>query len=179
MFKLYKMKQFLIFLLLSTTCLLKAQQFEIADFPVTYSHQGFGTYYLTEGNYFFSDVGYTGYFSHEVYDRVNVNVGVSASVLSDGYDIHGYFPLLIGVNYGKNGYNYAVPDDGMRAGFFGNLYVGPYKVFTAAGASTTTVSLTTEIGLRFRMRGRDMSVSLINRANESGLRIAYSLPPFE
>lgn len=170
-----KMKKVVVlFIIVCLPILSKGQQISIGDSELNVFHGTHGSLYANS----YYDVGY----SIGLYTKLNESVSVFSelkpSVATDAYSFVANVPLMVGLNYGKIGFDPMLPSNS-RFGAYASIGMAPYFL-VGSGDGGTNYQFCADAGIRFRLRARDMTVSFLSYANfGQGLRITYSLPPFE
>lgn len=151
------------------------QQILLGDNELNVFHGTHGSFY-SSGLY---DAGY----SIGVYSPLNGSISafteIKPSIAStDAYQLLANIPVMVGVNYGKIGFDPELPSKA-RFGAYLAFGIAPYFSI-GSDVGGTSYQFCTDAGIRLRMRSRDMTVSFLTYANfGQGLRVTYTLPPFE
>ena len=151
-----------------------AQQIDIGDRQLNVFHGTHASVY-SENLY---DLGYTIGLHSSLNESVSLFAEIKPSVVTDYYNFTANIPVMVGLNYGKIGFDSQLPSKN-RFGAYASIGMAPYFL-VGSGDGGTNYQFCADAGVRFRLRARDMTVSILSYADfGQGLRITYSLPPFE
>jgi len=150
------------------------QQIQIGDSELNVFHGTHGSLYSNS----YYDVGYSLGLHTPLNESISVFTEVKPSAVTDSYFIVANIPVMAGINYGKIGFDPLVPS-ASRFGAYISFGMAPYFVIGSDNGGTN-YQFCTDAGLRFRLSARDMTISFLSYADfGQGVRITYSLPPFE
>ena len=167
-------KAVILLIIICLPTLSKGQQISIGDNELSVFHGTHGSIYTNN----FYDVGYSIGLNSKLNESLSVFTEIKPSLVTDSYYLAANIPVMAGINYGKIGYDPLLPSNS-RFGAYISIGMAPY-FSVGSGDGGTNYQFCADAGVRFRFRSRDMTVSFLSYSDfGQGLRITYSLPPFE